>query len=331
MSIAAAGAGASGALKEILKRRFLEQQEAARVQQEQIQNKQREQQIALQREGEARMLAGQQADEANRQQVMGRLTKRDEIEDARYAEGANARGLDLMKAEAALMPQPKKLMTPLKVRGAGGRATYRQFEEGDPELAQGVEAYDEPNQGPQPQYQWGKDKTGTVRLMTPQEIRSEGGQQPDTADMRNKEAGKRVAARAVKAVRAIGDRVITKIGPAQRAEALKRGAAAVFGNDPEFRTYQDARMALAGNLAVEQQGSRVSDADVKSLWLPMVPDAYSDTSESQAMKWGLIDEMRGAPQGNEGQAPTGGPKSGDKKTFPNGRTATFDGQGWVAD
>ena len=117
--------------------------------------------------------------------------------------------------------------------------------------------------------------------------------QPPTADMRNKEAGKRTAARAVEAVRTLGEGIITKVGPAQRMEAIKRGAEAVFGNDPEFQTYQDSRMALAGTLAVEQQGARVSDADVKALWLPMVPDAYRDTSESYKLKWDLINAMRG--------------------------------------
>ena len=52
-------------------------------------------------------------------------------------------------------------------------------------------------------------------------------------------------------------------------------------------------MGSAGREAVEQQGSRVSDADVKALWLPMVPDAYRDTAESYKLKWDLIDAMRG--------------------------------------
>lgn len=121
-----------------------------------------------------------------------------------------------------------------------------------------------------------------------------------TADMRNKEHGKAAAGRAVDAVRTLGESIITRVGPAQRADAIKRGVGAVFGNDPEFRAYEDSRMALAGTLAVEQQGSRVSDADVKALWLPMVPDAYRDTAESYALKWKLIDAMRG--KGDDGAA-----------------------------
>ena len=157
-----------------------------------------------------------------------------------------------------------------------------------------LRAQQRPPQAPQPSYSWAKDpKTGEVVRATEEEIRAHGLQQPDTADMRNKEAGKRTAARAVEAVQALGSTIITKVGPAQRIDAVKRGAEAVFGNDPEFRTYQDSRMALAGTLAVEQQGSRVSDADVKALWLPMVPDAYRDTAESYKLKWDLIEAMRG--------------------------------------
>lgn len=148
--------------------------------------------------------------------------------------------------------------------------------------------------GPKPDYMWAKDPTtNTVRLMSTEEIRATGASQADTADMRNKQSGKKVAGLAVDAVRKLGDGIFTKIGPAQRVAAIKRGAEAVWGTDPEFRTYQDSRMALAGTLAVEQQGGRVSDADVKALWLPMVPDAFRDTKESYELKWKLIDAMRG--------------------------------------
>ena len=75
---------------------------------------------------------------------------------------------------------------------------------------------------------------------TDEEIRQRGLQQPDTADMRNKVAGKATAARAVQAVRDLGAKILTKVGPAQRADAIKRGAEAIWGTDPEFRTYQDS-------------------------------------------------------------------------------------------
>jgi hypothetical protein len=172
-------------------------------------------------------------------------------------------------------------------------------------IREAADASRDPNAGPRDPLEttttWAVDpRDGVTKPMTLAEARRIGATQAPTADMRNKDAGKRTAARAVDAVRALGESIITKVGPAQRADAIKRGAEAVFGNDPEFQTYQDSRMALAGTLAVEQQGSRVSDADVKALWLPMVPDAYRDTAESYKLKWDLINAMRGVTGGTNG-------------------------------
>lgn len=118
-----------------------------------------------------------------------------------------------------------------------------------------------------------------------------GVQSPPTADMRNKESGRKLVTSSVTAIETLSKNILTKVGPAQRAQAIQRGAEAVFGKDPQFRAYQDARMALAGNLAVAQQGSRPSDADIKAIWLPLVPDPYRDTKESAEIKWSLIKTM----------------------------------------
>lgn len=112
-----------------------------------------------------------------------------------------------------------------------------------------------------------------------------------TADMRNKNESRKLVTRSIDEIKALSESLITKIGPAQRAEAIKRGASSVLGKDPQFTTYQDARKALAGNLAVAQQGSRPSDADILSIWLPLVPDVFRDTKESAEMKWKLIRSM----------------------------------------
>ena len=117
--------------------------------------------------------------------------------------------------------------------------------------------------------------------------------QAPTAEMRNRERVKDMATRSVDAIRALSQKVITKRGVAQRATAAGRSVESALGKDPEYRTYQDARMALAGNLAVLQQGSRPSDADIRAIWLPMVPDVFADTDESAGMKWGLIYTMSG--------------------------------------
>src|SRR5574341_332318 len=130
----------------------------------------------------------------------------------------------------------------------------------------------------------------------------EGYGQPPTTDTRNKEMARARVGRSIDALQALASRVVTKVGPAQRIEAIKRGAMAAFGSDPEFQTYQDAREALAGNLAVAQQGSRPSDADIKAIWLPLVPDAYRDTTASMAMKWSMIRTMAGQEQGTAAPA-----------------------------
>jgi hypothetical protein len=114
---------------------------------------------------------------------------------------------------------------------------------------------------------------------------------PPTADMRNKAEGRRLVERSITAIEDLSKKVITKRGVAQRATAAGRSVESALGRDPEYRTYQDARMALAGNLAVAQQGSRPSDADIKAIWLPLVPDVFRDTDESALMKWSLIKTM----------------------------------------
>ncbi len=129
-----------------------------------------------------------------------------------------------------------------------------------------------------------------------------------TADMRNKQVARALVERSIKAIEALSKKVITKRGISQRALAAGRSVEAALGSDPEYRTYQDARMALAGNLAVGQQGSRPSDADIKAIWLPLVPDVFRDTDESAAMKWELIKTMSntpGAPEAAGGKAKVG--------------------------
>lgn len=188
-------------------------------------------------------------------------------------------------------PEPEKEYE-VVVKGPDGRPVKKLVKAS--EMRQGVAQYQEPRVGAQPSYQWALDpRDGVVRLMSPEEIRSSGAGQAPTADMRNKVAMRPAVQRGIQAVRDLGEKIFTKVGPAQRAEAIKRGVEAVFGTDPDFRTYQDFRRAAAGALAVEQQGSRVSDADVEALWLPTIPDAYRDTRESFKLKWDMIDAMRG--------------------------------------
>jgi hypothetical protein len=131
------------------------------------------------------------------------------------------------------------------------------------------------------------------------------GKNAQTADMRNKLFARNIVTKAIGSLEALSKKVITeKIAIVQRTKAAGRSVDAALASDPEYRTYQDARMALAGNLAVAQQGSRPSDADVKAIWLPLVPDVFKDTTESATMKWDLIRinsgvEAPGAPQATQ--------------------------------
>jgi len=114
------------------------------------------------------------------------------------------------------------------------------------------------------------------------------GGKPLTADERNKAAARARIEPAINEVEAIGKRVITaKAGIAQSAIAAGRSVESVLGSDPDWKTYQAARKALAINLAVASQGSRPSDVDMKA-WLELVPDAFVDTAESAEAKWKLI-------------------------------------------
>jgi hypothetical protein len=127
--------------------------------------------------------------------------------------------------------------------------------------------------------------------LTDDEAIAMGAGRSPTADMRNKTEGRRLVKGSIDAIEELSRSIITKVGPQQRLDAIRRGVEAVWGTDPEFRTYMDARRALAGNLAVAQQGSRPSDADITAVWLPLVPNAYTDTAESADLKWKLIYQM----------------------------------------
>lgn len=123
-------------------------------------------------------------------------------------------------------------------------------------------------------------------INTGEELKNVG--QPRTPEMRSKEAAQKQAGKSISAMKKLSESIIKRIGPAQRADAAKRGAEAVFGTDPEFRTYQDMRRSLAINIAVTKQGGRaVSDADVAAELLT-IPDPYRDTSESTKLKWDMI-------------------------------------------
>jgi hypothetical protein len=91
----------------------------------------------------------------------------------------------------------------------------------------------------------------------------------------------------------LSKKLITKVGPTQKTYALSRAAKGNLNNDADFIMYQDTRKALAGSLATFIQGSRPSDMDIKSVYLPMIPDIFRDNPESAQGKWSLIKTMSG--------------------------------------
>lgn len=141
-----------------------------------------------------------------------------------------------------------------------------------------------------------------------------------TAEQRNREAARKNMPAGIEAIKTLSQKLISTRGLAQRSQAIRRGIAAFLGNDPEYRAYQGARFALAGNLAVLQQGSRPSDADIRAVQLPLVPDVFSDTDESADLKWKLIYILNSMPQpdADSRKVTATNPKTGEKLESTDG-------------
>jgi hypothetical protein len=132
---------------------------------------------------------------------------------------------------------------------------------------------------------------------------------PPTADARKRMEDRGKAEEFINSVQQIGNRVITeKLAIIQKAKSTGRSVDAALANDPDYRTYQDARGALATKIGrMVDPGGRLSDFDVKGVWLPMVPDAFKDTKASAEMKWKLLRRSAGLEvedaAGEQGGAP----------------------------
>ncbi len=109
-----------------------------------------------------------------------------------------------------------------------------------------------------------------------------------TGTQESREQARNTALSTVTVVKSISDDVIKYQGPIQKALGTMENEAQVFNLFPVYRTYVSARKALAGALAVAQQGSRPSDADILQIWLPLIPDAINDDTRSAQMKWNVI-------------------------------------------
>jgi hypothetical protein len=133
------------------------------------------------------------------------------------------------------------------------------------------------------------------------------GQRSRTVDERTKEIARAQIEPAIAELERLSKGLITQhAASVQRALGSGMSIEAAIGNNPDYRVYQDARQALAATLAVAQQGSRITDMDVK-IWLNMLPDVFRDTADSAEMKWRLARTMATLPQaGAAAKQPTSG-------------------------
>lgn len=123
-------------------------------------------------------------------------------------------------------------------------------------------------------------------------------QPKDPAAMQAKDEARKNLIPGLNLVKGVGDRLINLRGVAQRAQAAGQSVDSALGNNPEYRAYNDARFALAANLAVMQQGSRPSDADIIRGWLPLIPSVFNDTDQSSDIKWQMVEALAGLPPGS---------------------------------
>jgi hypothetical protein len=138
------------------------------------------------------------------------------------------------------------------------------------------------------------DAARDISVLTPRAPGLELPSEP-TAGMRERESARAEMLPKMDALQAAAGEIITRIGPEQRLNATARGVAAVFGSDPDFRTYQDAKAAYGMQLAVANQGAaQLSDRDVQ-IWANLVPDPYRDTASSMDMKFSLLRVMASMP------------------------------------
>ena len=103
------------------------------------------------------------------------------------------------------------------------------------------------------------------------------------------------------------------------AEHFGFNAARVFSNTT-FLT-PEARKNLKDTILSRFEASRTQYDTIRKSYADRLTGMGGDEGD-------LTDYGTGFPSGGGGVTP---PKVGEKKTFPNGRTATFDGTGWVAD
>lgn len=362
MSIAAAGAGASNAIKEILRRRFLEEQ--AR-----IANAQREQQLALLGQQEARLVAGEAADETYR---TGQVARQDRMETAAAARQAqedelaatdrrqagNERGVmqlmagGLQQIDGATKPNRNQIMGMLTEIGKPPIKELLEDPEADrakilteyEEKKKLDRQYDRPVAGPQPDYEWVTrgGEAVQIRKGTAQQGDTPYRSTSDSAQDRQREARTSAAKQFLTRLNQLREKINIKVGPEAGLSGIVRQGAGAIGLDPDVAEYERIRAAGGRALAVAIMGAQnLSDQDANA-WSNMLPGARVDkvtakrlTDQVEQMLDGMTGTQILAPAAGVGEE-TGGRASGASpapgtRGVINGVPAVWDGQGWVAE
>ena len=142
---------------------------------------------------------------------------------------------------AGVLPEPEEEVS-MVVKGPNGRPTRVLVPKSQLRQGLGVEQYERPPQespGPQPSYSWAIDpKTGKAVRATDAEIRAGGMGQPETAFMRNMDAGKGRATPLLESVVELADRINVNQGLYAKMAGGAAKVAAKANYDDDVAEYQ---------------------------------------------------------------------------------------------
>jgi hypothetical protein len=189
------------------------------------------------------------------------------------------------------VPDPK-FTPPLKL--ADG--TIAQFKVG--EIPAGTRFYQAPTAPEKPTYIQVVGPDGTMQVMTPDEIRAQGGVSTSkgTAPERGREALANVAKSFMERMDQLRENINTRTGPQALISGAGRQGMGAVGLDPDVAEYERLRMAGGRALALAVMGAQnLSDEDARS-WASLFPDARTDKVTAErliARVNGLLSQLSG--------------------------------------
>lgn len=358
-SFAGAGAGASDALQQLLAQRMEQQLAQARLQAQQQaqadQVAQQERQFGLQQQQETRMAAGDKADEAYRTAQMGRQTEQDNIAAADRRQTQNQRGVRSMVFEGLRAKTTDPRTAQLMAAGEGVDI--------DPDVL-------DPERGNKEwERREGIEHTNRLGEIAESGRQAQRTAATRTSGTRDAAMQRRIDARAkafdsqpaVKRAQALGESATFAVGlnpnttnPADD-QALIYNFAKSMDPDSAVREGEYATIQKYAQSMAERFG--FSAARVFSNTAFLTPEARQNIKDTilarfdasrgqyEGLRKSYVDRLTtmgggeddltdygaGFPSIGGGGGAASASKVGEKKKFPNGRTATFDGKGWVAD